>query len=70
MLYWRMACAAFIVSTTLALPAHAQTTRVSPTGPGIGLTQDHRRTIYREIGSQPPQRVPEGAPDGNRQGNP
>ena len=62
MLYWRMACAAFIVSTTLALPAHAQTTGVSPTGPGIGLTQDHKRTIYREIGSQSPQRVPEGAP--------
>lgn len=59
MLHWRLACAAFIFSTTLA-PAHAQT-GVSPTGPGIGLTQDHKRTIYREIGSQSAQRVPDGA---------
>jgi hypothetical protein len=62
MLHWRSACAAFIFSTILAWPAAAQTTGVSPNGPGIGLTQDHKRTIYREIGSQRPQQVPDGAP--------
>lgn len=58
--HWRIVFAALIVSTCLGLPARAQTT-VSPTGPGIGLTVDHKRTIYREIGGQQPQRVPEGA---------
>ncbi len=65
MLHWRPACAAFILSTTLlsatlVLPALAQTTGVAPGGPGIGLTPDHKRTIYREIGGQQPQRVPDG----------
>ncbi|RKE67730.1 hypothetical protein DFP91_5500 [Pseudorhodoplanes sinuspersici] len=60
MLHWRLVCAAVIFSMILGLPVHAQTTAVSPTGPGLGLTQDHKRTIYREIGSQQPQRVPDG----------
>lgn len=61
MLHWRPACAALILSSATLFSAHAQTTGISPTGPGIGLTQDHKRTIYREIGSQQPQRVPDGA---------
>ena len=65
MLDWRPACAAFILSptllsATLVQPALAQTTGVAPGGPGIGLTPDHKRTIYREIGGQQPQRVPDG----------
>jgi hypothetical protein len=60
MLHWRLACAAFFISSTLASAAQAQTTGGSPAGPGIGLTQDHKRTIYREIGSQPPQPLPDG----------
>ena len=58
MLYWRSACVACILAQ-LAGPALAQTS-INPTGPGIGLTEDHKRTIYREVGSQPPQKVPEG----------
>ena len=50
----------FAALMSLGLTVQAQT-GVSPTGPGIGLTQDHKRTIYREIGDQKPQRVPEGA---------
>jgi hypothetical protein len=30
--------------------------------PGIGLTEDHRRTIYREVGSEPARAIPEGSP--------
>lgn len=61
MLHWRPACAAFIFSTALVFPVFAQTTGMNPTGPGLGLTPDHKRMIYREIGSQRPQNVPEGA---------
>ena len=62
MLHWRTACAAFICSSMLVLSAQAQTTTGgAPAGPGIGLTPDHKRTIYREIGSQPPQSLPDGA---------
>lgn len=60
MLHWRSACAAFIFLTALTMPVLAQTTGASSTGPGIGLTPDHKRTIYREIGEQRAQPVPEG----------
>ena len=33
----------------------------SPTGPGIGLTADHKRTIYHELGPEAVRRIPEGS---------
>ncbi len=60
MLQRPLACAAFITLIFLTAPLQAQTT-ISPTGPGIGLTADHKRTIYREIGGEKPQPVPEGS---------
>lgn len=60
---------ALIVVASLMLPVAssvAQTTgtRDSTPGigtPGIGLTADHKRTIYREIGSEPARRIPDGS---------
>jgi|GEM_PF-2566750 len=62
MVYWQSACAAFIFSIGILLSASAQTTGVSPTGPGIGLTPDHKRVIYRETSGQRAQPVPDGSP--------
>ena len=40
----------------------AQTTGAAAPEPGIGLTADHKRTIYREIGQEQARRVPDGSP--------
>jgi hypothetical protein len=46
----------------IVIPAAAQTTGVSsPPAPGIGLTADHKRTIYREIEHETIRRIPEGS---------
>jgi hypothetical protein len=41
-------------------PGLAQTTGVAGQQPGIGLTADHKRTIYREIGQEPARRIHDG----------
>ncbi|MGD9920242.1 MAG: DUF1236 domain-containing protein [Pseudorhodoplanes sp.] len=43
----------FALLLLAAAPALAQTGGLPPTGPGIGLTPDHKRTIYREISEEP-----------------
>ena len=48
----RRACIALAL-TLVVVPALAQTTGVAPTASGIGLTADHKRIIYREIGHEP-----------------
>lgn len=50
-----------LVTASAAMPACAQTTGAAPPAPGIGLTADHKRTIYREIGSEPARPVPQGS---------
>jgi len=40
----------------------AQANGVATSAPGIGLTAEHKRTIYREIGQEPPRPIPEGSP--------
>ena len=45
------------------LPAMAQAPSVAtPPAPGIGLTPDHKRTIYSEVGKEPARPIPEGSP--------
>jgi hypothetical protein len=44
-------------------PAIAQAPSVTaPPPPGIGLTPDHKRTIYSEVGKEPARPIPEGSP--------
>ena len=59
MLHWPLACAA-LISLILLTPVQAQNS-INPTGPGISLTPDHKRTIYSQIGGEKPQPVPEGS---------
>jgi hypothetical protein len=58
--YWCLVCAA-IVFAQVAVPASAQTTGNAAPSPGIGLTADHKRAIYGEIGNETPRRLPEGS---------
>jgi hypothetical protein len=46
----------------IAAPTLAQTSGPAATPPGIGLTAEHKRTIFREVGQQPARAVPEGSP--------
>lgn len=39
----------------------AQTTGNGAPASGIGLTADHKRTIYREVGNEPARTIPEGS---------
>jgi hypothetical protein len=39
----------------------AQTTGNGAPALGIGLTADHKRTIYREVGDEPARTIPEGS---------
>jgi hypothetical protein len=43
-------------------PSLAQTTGAGAPGHGIGLTADHKRTIYREVGQERARGIPEGSP--------
>jgi hypothetical protein len=54
--------AAALVAGSPLVPSIAQTTGAAPPVPGIGLTADHKRTIYREIGQEQARRVPDGSP--------
>ena len=58
---WQAALSALIFSLSpgMVSPGWTQTTGVAPTGPGIGLTAEHKRTIYREVGGEKPQAVPD-----------
>ncbi len=42
-------------------PSFAQATGSGAPAPGIGLTSDHKRTIYREVGNEPARAVPDGS---------
>jgi hypothetical protein len=39
----------------------AQTSGIGAPAPGIGLTADHKRTIYREIAGEPARTIPDGS---------
>lgn len=54
--------AAAIVLAPIPPPSLAQTSAIATSAPGIGLTAEHKRTIYREIGQEPPRPIPEGSP--------
>jgi hypothetical protein len=45
----------------IATVSLAQTNGSAAPGPGIGLTADHKRTIYREVGGEPARPIPEGS---------
>jgi hypothetical protein len=59
--HWSALLTAVWLIQPAALPL-AQTTGAGAPGPGIGLTADHKRTIYREIGHEPARTIPEGSP--------
>ena len=58
--HWCLVCAAILLAL-IAVPAFAQTTGNAAPSPGIGLTADHKRAIYGEIGNEPPRRLPDGS---------
>jgi hypothetical protein len=51
---------AVLALSQAGLPAMAQAPGVA--APGIGLTPDHKRTIYSEVGKEPARPIPEGSP--------
>jgi len=53
-----MLTAGWLVHATAVL---AQTSGSGAPAAGIGLTPDHKRTIYREIGKEPARTIPEGS---------
>jgi hypothetical protein len=55
------AFAVSLLAVVIAAPAVAQdgNLAVAPPPPGIGLTTEHRRQIYREVGEQQVQKAPE-----------
>lgn len=58
------AAGAVIALALAATPSFAQTTTttgIAAPASGIGLTADQRRTIYREIGHEPPRSLPQGS---------
>jgi hypothetical protein len=59
--YVRIAAIAGLLLAAPVSPLLAQTTGLAPTAPGIGLTPDHKRTIYRELGHETTRRIPEGS---------
>lgn len=54
--------APFLAVLLVPFTALAQTAGTDAAQPGIGLTDDHRRIIYREIGEAPSRAIPDGAP--------
>jgi hypothetical protein len=58
--YVRIAAIAVLLAVWAA-PSPAQTTGVAASAPGIGLTPDHKRTIYRELEHETARRIPEGS---------
>ena len=67
MINWRLACATSVLLTAFATPISAQNVPgqnlpgLSPAAPGIGLTAEHKRTIYQEVGGEKVQKIPEGS---------
>jgi hypothetical protein len=56
---------ALLTAIVLMQPAAwslAQTTGTGTPASGIGLTADHKRTIYREVGNESARAIPEGSP--------
>ncbi len=62
--YLRVVCT-FMVLAFAATPALAQTTGVGAPAQGIGLTADHKRTIYPEVRDEPAREVPNGSANGS-----
>ena len=54
--------AAACVLAAIAAPSLAQTNGSAAPAPGIGLTAEHKRTIYSEVGREPARPIPEGSP--------
>ncbi len=54
----RLACFAVLLLMTSPLAAAGQTVGAAPQA-GIGLTADHKRTIYSEVGGDKVQQVPD-----------
>jgi hypothetical protein len=58
----RFCCVVLLVAWLAAPVASlAQTTGNSRPDAGIGLTDDHKRTIYREVANEPARPIPEGS---------
>jgi hypothetical protein len=57
---WRGALLTAIWLVQPAALSLAQTTGTGAPAPGIGLTADHKRTIYREVANEPARTIPEG----------
>lgn len=51
-----------LMAVSPLMPSVAQNTGAAAPEPGIGLTADHKRTIYREIGQEQARRIPDGSP--------
>ncbi len=56
-----IAVAATLALAPIATPSLAQTNGAATPAPGIGLTADHKRTIYSEVGQEPARPIPEGS---------
>ena len=61
MINWRLACATLFLLATFATPISAQNAPGLSPAPGIGLTPEHKRTIYQEVGGEKIQKIPEGS---------
>ncbi len=53
--------AAALALAPIATPSLAQTNGAASPAPGIGLTADHKRTIYSEVAQEPARPIPEGS---------
>ena len=57
-------CFAFLIAMALVqadVPLQAQTNGIGTPASGIGLTAEHKRIIYREIGQEQARPIPEGS---------
>jgi hypothetical protein len=54
--------AAALALAPIATSSLAQTNGAAAPAPGIGLTADHKRTIFSEVGQEPARPIPEGSP--------
>jgi hypothetical protein len=57
-----LSIAAALALAPVVTPSLAQTNGAATPAPGIGLTPDHKRTIYSEVGQEPARPIPEGSP--------
>ncbi|MGV3634641.1 MAG: DUF1236 domain-containing protein [Pseudorhodoplanes sp.] len=61
MRHYRCVVLAAIILTLPVASVLAQTGGAGAPEPGIGLTADHKRTIYREIQNEPSRTIPDGS---------